>query len=130
LQIHLTVAGCSIQLTSLSPHPVLVIGIGIGCIGCISCIGCIGGIDIGIGNDDAAGIGIGGIVRIGGIGIGVGIGVGVGIIVTVILSSLLSSLLNANGEKTMRDDPLMQQLRRRHHIIVAIWSASPLPTRR
>jgi len=124
LQIHLTVAGCSIQLTSLSPHPVLVIGIGIGCIGCI------GGIDIGIGNDDAAGIGIGGIVRIGGIGIGVGIGVGVGIIVTVILSSLLSSLLNANGEKTMRDDPLMQQLRRRRHIIVAIWSASPLPTRR
>jgi hypothetical protein len=123
LQIHLTVAGCSIQLTSLSPHPVLVIGIGIGCIGCI---GGIGGIDIGIGNDDAAGIGIGGIVRIGGIGIGVG----VGIIVTVILSSLLSSLLNANGEKTMRDDPLMQQLRRRRHIIVAIWSASPLPTRR
>ena len=127
MQIHLTVAGCSIQLTSLSPHPVLVIGIGIGCIGCI---GCIGGIDIGIGNDDAAGIGIGGIVRIGGIGIGVGIGVGVGIIVTVILSSLLSSLLTANGEKTMRDDPLMQQLRRRHHIIVAIWSASPLLTRR
>ena len=129
MQIHLTVAGCSIQLTSLSPHPVLVIGIGISCIGCI---GGIGGIDIGIGNDDAAGIGIGGIVRIGGIsiGIGVGIGVGVGIIVTVILSSLLSSLLNANGEKTMRDDPLMQQLRRRHHIIVAIWSASPLLTRR
>ena len=125
MQIHLTVAGCSIQLTSLSPHPVLVIGIGIGCIGCI------GGIDIGISNDDAAGIGIGGIVRIGGIGIGigVGIGVGVGIIITVILSSLLSSLLNANGEKTMRDDPLMQQLRRRRHIIVAIWSASPLPTR-
>ena len=123
MQIHLTVAGCSIQLTSLSPHPVLVIGIGIGCIGGI------GGIDISIGNDDAAGIGIGGIVRIGGIGIGVGIGVGVGIIVTVILSSLLSSLLNANGEKTMRDDPLMQQLRRRRHIIVAIWSASPLPTR-
>ena len=70
MQIHLTVAGCSIQLTSLSPHPVLVIGIGIGCIGCI---GCIGGIDIGIGNDDAAGIGIGGIVRIGGIGIGIGV---------------------------------------------------------
>jgi hypothetical protein len=127
LQIHLTVAGCSIQLTSLSPHPVLVIVIGIGC---IVCIGGIGGIDIGIGNDDAAGIGIGGIVRIGGIGIGIGIGVGVGIIVTVILSSLLSSLLNANGEKTMRDDPLMQQLRRRRHIIVAIWSASPLPTHR
>ena len=95
MQIHLTVAGCSIQLTSLSPHPVLVIGIGIGCIGCI---GGIGSIDICIGNDDAAGIGIGGIVRIGGIGTGVGIGVGVGIIVTVILSSLLSSLLTANGE--------------------------------
>ena len=66
----------------------------------------VGGINISIGNDDAAGIGIGGIVRIGGIGIGVGIGVsigvgigvGVGIIVTVILSSLLSSLLTANGE--------------------------------
>ena len=127
MQIHLTVAGCSIQLTSLSPHPVLVIGIGIGGISGISGIS---GIDIGIGNDDAAGIGIGSIVRISGIGIGLGIGVGVGIIVTVILSSLLSSLLNANGEKTMRDDPLMQQLRRRRHIIVAIWSASPLPTRR